>query len=49
VGFAALEGANASQKFFTAEEVASMILFFASHESAHLTGTEIVLDRGHSG
>lgn len=47
--FAALEGANASQKFFTAEEVASTIVYLASDESAHLTGTEIVLDRGHTG
>lgn len=47
--FAAMEGANASQKFFTAEEVASTILYLASDESAHLTGTEIVLDRGHTG
>lgn len=47
--FAAMEGEAASQKFFTAEEVASTILYLASEESAHLTGTEIVLDRGHSG
>jgi NAD(P)-dependent dehydrogenase (short-subunit alcohol dehydrogenase family) len=46
--FAALEGATASQKFFTAEEVASSILYLASDESSHLTGTEIVLDRGHN-
>jgi 3(or 17)beta-hydroxysteroid dehydrogenase len=47
--FAAMEGEAASQKFFTAEEVASTILYLASDESSHLTGTEIVLDRGHSG
>lgn len=47
--FAAMEGANASQKFFTAEEVASTIVYLASDESSHLTGTEVVLDRGHTG
>jgi 3(or 17)beta-hydroxysteroid dehydrogenase len=47
--FAAMEAATASQKFFTAEEVASSILYLASDESSHLTGTEVVLDRGHSG
>lgn len=47
--FAAMEGEAASQKFFTAEEVASTIVYLASDESAHLTGTEIVLDRGHTG
>ena len=47
--FAAMEGEAASQNFFTAEEVASTILYLASDESSHLTGTEIVLDRGHTG
>jgi NAD(P)-dependent dehydrogenase (short-subunit alcohol dehydrogenase family) len=47
--FAAMEGEAASQKFFTAEEVASTIFYLASDESSHLTGTEVVLDRGHSG
>ena len=47
--FAAMEGEAASQKFFTAEEVASTILYLASDESSHLTGTEVVLDRGHTG
>lgn len=47
--FAAMEGEAASQKFFAAEEVASTILSLASDESSHLTGTEIVLDRGYSG
>jgi NAD(P)-dependent dehydrogenase (short-subunit alcohol dehydrogenase family) len=47
--FAAMAGDVPSQQFFTAEEVAETILYLASDESAHLTGTEIVFDRGHSG
>lgn len=47
--FAAVQGATPSQQFFSPEEVAQTILYLASDESAHLTGTEIVLDRGHTG
>lgn len=46
--FAAIEGKSASQKFFTADEVAKTILYLASDESSPLTGAEIVLNRGHS-
>jgi len=38
-----------SQTFFSSDEVAETILYLASDESKHLTGTEIVLDRGHTG
>lgn len=47
--FAAMAGAVASQQFFTAEDVARTILFLASDESAHLSGVEVVMDRGHTG
>lgn len=47
--FAAIEGKNPSEKFFSAEDVAQTILFLASDESNHLSGVEIVLDRGHTG
>ena len=47
--FAAMEGDMPSDQFFSAEHVAKTILYLASDESSHLTGTEIVLDRGHSG
>jgi NAD(P)-dependent dehydrogenase (short-subunit alcohol dehydrogenase family) len=46
---AMLATCTVSQQFFTAEEVARTILFLASDESAHLTGVELVLDRGHTG
>ncbi len=46
--FAALAGPVGSQQFFPAEEVARTILFLASDESAHLTGVEVVMDRGHT-
>jgi NAD(P)-dependent dehydrogenase (short-subunit alcohol dehydrogenase family) len=47
--FAAMDGSTtASQQFITAEEVARTILYLASDESAHLTGVELVLDRGHT-
>jgi NAD(P)-dependent dehydrogenase (short-subunit alcohol dehydrogenase family) len=41
--------ATASQQFISAEEVARSILYLASDESVHLTGVELILDRGHSG
>jgi 3(or 17)beta-hydroxysteroid dehydrogenase len=46
--FTAIAGDLPSQQFFTAQDVASTILFLASDESAHLSGIEIVMDRGHS-
>ncbi|HYT90026.1 MAG TPA: SDR family NAD(P)-dependent oxidoreductase [Gemmataceae bacterium] len=47
--FAAMAGAVPSQQFFAANEVAQTILYLASDESAHLTGVELVMDRGHTG
>jgi NAD(P)-dependent dehydrogenase (short-subunit alcohol dehydrogenase family) len=47
--FAAMAGSVPSQQFFTAEDVARTILFLASDESAHLSGVEMVMDRGHTG
>ena len=47
--FAAMAGSIPSQQFFPAEEVARTILYLASDESSHLTGVELVMDRGHSG
>jgi 3(or 17)beta-hydroxysteroid dehydrogenase len=47
--FAAMAGGVASQQFYSAEEVAGTILFLASDESLHLSGAEIVMDRGHTG
>ena len=47
--FAAMAaGDTSSHQFFSPEELAETILYLASNESAHLTGTEIVLDRGHT-
>lgn len=47
--FAAMADDTPSHRFFSPDEVAETILYLASDESAHLTGTEIVLDRGHTG
>lgn len=47
--FAAMAGDTPSHQFFSAVEVAQTILYLASDESLHLNGTEIVLDRGHTG
>jgi NAD(P)-dependent dehydrogenase (short-subunit alcohol dehydrogenase family) len=47
--FAAMAGTAPSQQFFAAEEVARTVLYLASDESAHLTGVELVMDRGHTG
>jgi NAD(P)-dependent dehydrogenase (short-subunit alcohol dehydrogenase family) len=47
--FAALAGAAPSHEFFTAEEIAQTILYLATDESAHLTGVELVIARGHMG
>jgi len=46
--FGAMEGKVPSQQFFVPEEVAETILYLTSDESSHLTGIEIVLDRGHT-
>jgi NAD(P)-dependent dehydrogenase (short-subunit alcohol dehydrogenase family) len=47
--FAAMTGPAPSHQFFTAEEVARTVAYLASDESSHLTGVEIILDRGHTG
>jgi NAD(P)-dependent dehydrogenase (short-subunit alcohol dehydrogenase family) len=47
--FAALAGPAPSQQFFTAAEVARTVLYLASDESSHLSGVELVMDRGHTG
>ena len=47
--YAALSGHVPSQQFFSPEDIASTILYLASDESSHLSGTEVVLDRGHTG
>ena len=47
--FAAMAGQLPSHRFFTAADVAQTILYLASDESSHLTGTEIVMDRGYTG
>jgi 3(or 17)beta-hydroxysteroid dehydrogenase len=47
--FAALEGTRASERFSTPGEIARTILFLASDDSAHLTGTEFVISQGHVG
>jgi NAD(P)-dependent dehydrogenase (short-subunit alcohol dehydrogenase family) len=47
--FAAMAGSVPSQQFFPAEEVARTVLYLASDESSHLTGVELVMDRGHTG
>lgn len=45
--FAAMTGTAGSHRFFAPEEVAETILYFASDESAHLAGTELVMAQGH--
>jgi 3(or 17)beta-hydroxysteroid dehydrogenase len=47
--FAALAGTVPSQQFFAAEDVARTVLYLASDESSHLSGVELVMDRGHTG
>jgi NAD(P)-dependent dehydrogenase (short-subunit alcohol dehydrogenase family) len=47
--FAALAGSVPSQQFLAAEEVARTVIYLASDESAHLSGVEVVMDRGHTG
>lgn len=43
--FAAMAGNSPSQRFHSADDVARTILYLASGDSSHLTGTEIVMDR----
>jgi 3(or 17)beta-hydroxysteroid dehydrogenase len=47
--FAALAGPIPSQQFYSADEIAQTILYLASDESSHLTGAELIMDRGHTG
>jgi NAD(P)-dependent dehydrogenase (short-subunit alcohol dehydrogenase family) len=47
--FRAMAGSVPSQQFYSAEEVARTVLYLASDESAHVTGVEVVMDRGHTG
>jgi NAD(P)-dependent dehydrogenase (short-subunit alcohol dehydrogenase family) len=47
--FAAMAGAVPSHQFFPAEEVARTVLYLASDESSHLSGVELIMDRGHTG
>jgi NAD(P)-dependent dehydrogenase (short-subunit alcohol dehydrogenase family) len=47
--FAVVAGPAPSQQFFAAEEVARTVLYLASDESSHLSGVELVMDRGHTG
>ncbi len=46
---AAVAGRNTIASFFPREKFAQTILYLASCVSSHLTGTEIVLGRGHWG
>lgn len=47
--FAAISGPDPSRQFYSPEEVAQTILYLASDESSHLSGIEIVMDRGKTG
>jgi NAD(P)-dependent dehydrogenase (short-subunit alcohol dehydrogenase family) len=47
--FHSLEGQSPSHQFFSPEDVAQTVLYLASDESQHLTGIELIMDRGHSG
>jgi 3(or 17)beta-hydroxysteroid dehydrogenase len=47
--FAAMAGKSASRAYSTPEEIARTILYLASDESSHLTGTELVIAQGHAG
>ena len=47
--FAAMAGTTLSRRFFSPDEIARTVLYLASDESSHLTGAELVLDRGHTG
>lgn len=45
--FSAMATGSPSHAFFSPEEVAETVLYLASDESLHLSGVEIVLDRGY--
>ena len=47
--FAAMAGKSASRVYSSPEEIARTILYLASDESSHLTGTELVIAQGHAG
>ena len=47
--FAAISGPAPSTQFYSPEEVARTILYLASDESSHLTGVEMVMNRGNTG
>jgi NAD(P)-dependent dehydrogenase (short-subunit alcohol dehydrogenase family) len=47
--FAAMAGKAPSRQYATAEDIARTILYLASDESSHLTGTELVIANGHAG
>jgi NAD(P)-dependent dehydrogenase (short-subunit alcohol dehydrogenase family) len=47
--FAAMAGSVPSQQSFSAEEVSQTVLYLASDESSHLSGVEVIMDRGHTG
>lgn len=47
--FNAMAGELGSFQFYAPDDVARTILFLASDESSHLSGTEFVMDRGHTG
>jgi 3(or 17)beta-hydroxysteroid dehydrogenase len=47
--FAAMAGTSPSNQFSSPEDIARTILYFASDESAHLTGVELVIAQGHVG
>ena len=44
-----MAGKSPSRQYSTPEEIARTILYLASDDSSHLTGTEIVIARGHVG
>jgi 3(or 17)beta-hydroxysteroid dehydrogenase len=47
--FAAMAGKSPSRQYSSPDEIARTILYLASDESSHLTGTELVIARGHVG
>lgn len=46
--FAKLSGDKASTAFFEPDEIAKTILYLASDDATHISGTEIIMDRGNS-
>jgi 3(or 17)beta-hydroxysteroid dehydrogenase len=47
--FAVMAGKAPSRQYSAPEEIARTILYLASDESSHLTGTELVIAQGHAG